>query len=110
MYKHILVPTDGSELSEQAVNYGVDLAKAVNANVTGITVSTPFHIFAVEPHVVTDTLRLVHGTHDCNVAANRLSYVKDVAAELVSVAMSYILSTSIPTEQLSTRRLPEDAT
>jgi nucleotide-binding universal stress UspA family protein len=32
MYKHILVPTDGSEFSEQAVNYGVALAKSTNAN------------------------------------------------------------------------------
>ena len=64
MYKHILIPTDGSELSEQAVSYGVDLAKGVNAKVTGITVSTPFHIFAVEPDAVTDTLELVYGTHE----------------------------------------------
>ena len=56
MYKHILIPTDGSDISEQAVNYGVALAKAVNAKVTGVTVSTPFHIVAVEPHMVTDTL------------------------------------------------------
>jgi nucleotide-binding universal stress UspA family protein len=42
MHKHILLPTDGSELSEHALNYGVALAKAVNAKVTGVTVSTPF--------------------------------------------------------------------
>ena len=31
MFKHILLPTDGSELSERAVAAGVDLAKAVGA-------------------------------------------------------------------------------
>ena len=56
LYKHILIPTDGSDLSEQAVNYGVALAKAVSAKVTAITVSTPFHIFAIEPHMVADTI------------------------------------------------------
>lgn len=56
MHTHILLPTDGSELSEQAVNYGVALAKAVNAKVTGVTVSTPFHFIALEPRVTTDTL------------------------------------------------------
>ena len=37
MYKHILIPTDGSDLSKDAVTYGMSLAKAVNAKVTGIT-------------------------------------------------------------------------
>jgi nucleotide-binding universal stress UspA family protein len=57
MHRHILLPTDGSELSEQAVNYGVTLAEVVSAKVTGLPVSTPFHILAVEPHMVTDTLK-----------------------------------------------------
>ncbi len=35
MYKHILLPTDGSELSERAVQSGIALAKALNAKVTG---------------------------------------------------------------------------
>jgi nucleotide-binding universal stress UspA family protein len=29
MYKHILIPTDGSELSLKAVQHGILLAKAV---------------------------------------------------------------------------------
>ena len=40
MYKHILIPTDGSELSNNAIHHGITLAKAVNAEVTGITVTT----------------------------------------------------------------------
>jgi nucleotide-binding universal stress UspA family protein len=46
MYRHILIPTDGSELSEKAVEYGVALAKSINARVTGLTVSAPFHAFS----------------------------------------------------------------
>ena len=37
MYKHIMIPTDGSELSDKAINAGVDFAKEVNARVTGFT-------------------------------------------------------------------------
>ena len=48
MYKHILIPTDGSELSQKAVDQGIGLAKALNGKVTAVTVSEPFHIFAVE--------------------------------------------------------------
>jgi nucleotide-binding universal stress UspA family protein len=55
MYKHILVPTDGSELSQKAIDHGIGLAKALNAKVTAVTVSEPFHVFAVEPGMVTDT-------------------------------------------------------
>src|SRR6516165_1441696 len=54
MYKHILIPTDGSELSKKAVDHGIELAKALNAKVTAVTVSEPFHIFAVEPAMLTD--------------------------------------------------------
>ena len=49
MYRHILIPTDGSELSKRAVQHGVDLAKSLGAQVTAMTVSTPFRIFAIEP-------------------------------------------------------------
>jgi len=38
MYKNILLPTDGSELSEKAIRNGVQLAKSLNAAVTGLYV------------------------------------------------------------------------
>jgi len=56
VHKHILMPTDGSELSQNAVDYGMALAKSVNAKVTVLTVSAPFRAFVVEPGLVTDTL------------------------------------------------------
>jgi nucleotide-binding universal stress UspA family protein len=42
MYKHILVATDGSELAGKALAYGIDLAKALNAELTAVTVSEPW--------------------------------------------------------------------
>jgi nucleotide-binding universal stress UspA family protein len=38
MYQHILIPTDGSELSERGVTHGLSLAKFVGAKVTIIIV------------------------------------------------------------------------
>lgn len=35
MFKHILIPTDGSELSERAIRAGIELAAATGARVTG---------------------------------------------------------------------------
>jgi nucleotide-binding universal stress UspA family protein len=55
MYKNILIPTDGSSLSASAIKQGVALAKSVGARVTGITVSAPFHTFALDPLMVSDT-------------------------------------------------------
>jgi len=55
VYKHILIPTDGSELSERAVREGIDLASVVNARVTLLTSSMPFHVFATDGMVLSDT-------------------------------------------------------
>jgi len=40
MYKHILIPTDGSELAGHAVTEGLSVAKATGAKVTFIVVET----------------------------------------------------------------------
>lgn len=42
MYKHILIPTDGSELSEKAIRSGVLLAKSLGAKITALTVMEPW--------------------------------------------------------------------
>ena len=53
MYKHILIPTDGSELSEAAMDHGIALAKALGAKVTAVTVTAPFHVSAFDHDFVT---------------------------------------------------------
>lgn len=61
MYKRILIPTDGSPLSEAAIRQGVALAKVLHASITGVSVTPPFHVMAaghamgVEPMIVTET-------------------------------------------------------
>lgn len=41
MYKHILIPTDGSALSRKAIAAGVKLAKLTGAKVTGLFAAPP---------------------------------------------------------------------
>src|SRR5215204_4904443 len=41
MYKHILLPTDGSPLARDAAQAGVKLAKALGARVTGFYAAPP---------------------------------------------------------------------
>src|SRR5664279_4828137 len=54
MYKHILLPTDGSDLSKAAMNHGI--AKATGARVTARVVSTALPSLVVEPSRVTGAL------------------------------------------------------
>ena len=71
MYKHILIPTDGSELSRRAVHEGVDFARSINAKVTFLTAMPPFKVFASDPLVVSDTPE-TYEQHARRVAAERL--------------------------------------
>jgi nucleotide-binding universal stress UspA family protein len=41
MFKHILIPTDGSKLSERAAKAGIDLAAALGARVTALYAAPP---------------------------------------------------------------------
>jgi nucleotide-binding universal stress UspA family protein len=47
MYRHILIPTDGSELAGHGVTNGLSLAKSVGAKVTVIIVEEPFDWLSV---------------------------------------------------------------
>lgn len=84
MYKHILIPTDGSPLSENAIRQGVALARAVGAKVTALTVSLPFHNFALDPMMVTDTPAQYE--NDCQALAEKALSVPSTEAGVVGVA------------------------
>jgi len=55
MFKHVLLPTDGSKLSDGAIRMGVQLAKTFGAKVTGIYVMPEFHIFTYKTEMLEDT-------------------------------------------------------
>ena len=64
MYRHLCVPTDGSELSDRAVEQALALAHSLRARVTALRVTTPYHVFAITPEQlmvgVVDYNRVVH--------------------------------------------------
>jgi nucleotide-binding universal stress UspA family protein len=51
MFKHILIPTDGSDLSKKAVKKGIEFAKTIKARITTIHVVPEFRIMADESFV-----------------------------------------------------------
>lgn len=82
MFKHLLLPTDGSPLSQSAVLKGVQLAAALGARVTGVHVSPRFHVLTYRP----DMLEASRNEYDRDslVHAERyLAFVSKTAAESV---------------------------
>ncbi|MDA3913014.1 universal stress protein [Oleiagrimonas sp.] len=65
MYKHILSPTDGSELSMHAVDVGVGLARTCDAKIHAIHVLAPF---AAMLHC-TEIAQIPEATHTAQVIA-----------------------------------------
>lgn len=54
MFKHLLVPTDGSPLSEAAIQMTVTLAAESGATVTGVHVIPEFHVLAYGTEMIAD--------------------------------------------------------
>lgn len=99
MFKHILIPTDGSDLSNIAAVNGVTFAKETNARITGLTVTVPYHYVAYEASQVNDTEE--QHVKDMKVLADRnLSVLKD-AAEKAGVECSLVhCSSEHPYEEI----------
>jgi nucleotide-binding universal stress UspA family protein len=56
MFKSILIPTDGSELSDKAISQGIALAKSIGAKAVGFCAIAPYHYVALEPEILADTV------------------------------------------------------
>jgi nucleotide-binding universal stress UspA family protein len=64
MYNHILIPTDGSPLSSDAVDRSLAFAKDAGAKVTVLMATEPFHIFAIVP----DQIAAMRGEYEREVS------------------------------------------
>lgn len=83
MFKHILIPTDGSDLLRKAVIYGMQLAKTLGARVTAITLTEPYHVASMDAVLVAETVE-EHEARVARVADRALEQVK-MAAEAAGV-------------------------
>lgn len=55
MFKHLLVPTDGSDASEAAIQKSIELAKILQAKVTGVHVIPEFRVLTYRTEMLEDT-------------------------------------------------------
>jgi nucleotide-binding universal stress UspA family protein len=88
MYKHILIATDGSEIAGKAVSHGVDLAKALGAKLSAVTVTEPY-----ETVVVVETMAMIlPGDYDkqSEVSANKILSTVTSAAQTAGIACNVI--------------------
>jgi nucleotide-binding universal stress UspA family protein len=78
MFKQILLPTDGSELSERAVLAGISFAKELGGEVVGLTVRPEFHTFTYKTEMLEET-EDEYLTGAERQAEKTLSFVSDAA-------------------------------
>jgi nucleotide-binding universal stress UspA family protein len=80
MFKHLLLPTDGSQLSEAAIHTGVQFAKSIHAKVTGFYAMPKFHMLTYQTEMLTDTK--TQFAKDCKAHAERfLAVVVETAKD-----------------------------
>ncbi|MGZ5278236.1 MAG: universal stress protein [Caldimonas sp.] len=80
MFKHLLLPTDGSPASNDAIRKGIQFAKSEQAQVTGIYVIPEFHVMTYRVDMVEDTK--AEFAKDTRVHADRyLGVVREAAGQ-----------------------------
>lgn len=84
MYKHILIPSDGSDLAEKAVINGIQFAKEIGAKATGVTVTEPFHLLTVAP----GQLEYTRAEYSKHCQAHAAKVLKTVSAAATGAGVS----------------------
>jgi nucleotide-binding universal stress UspA family protein len=80
MYKHILLPSDGSELSGQAVKEGIRFAKLVGARLTALHTTPQFYPSQMAAHAIVERAR-EHDARSKDSAKHALDPIEQAARE-----------------------------
>lgn len=92
MYKHILLPTDGSPLSESAIKNCVQFAKEIGAKITGFHAIPEFHVFTYQTEMLEDTKERF--LEDCRTHAKQYFAVLETAAKEAGVECDTVIAVS----------------
>lgn len=79
MYKHILLPTDGSAQSRAVARRGINLARAMDARVAGLHVASPFRATTYRTNVL-EEMRAEYEEESAGESARYLAFVSELAA------------------------------
>ena len=81
MFKKILIPTDGSDLSLIAIDKAIFFANEIDAQIIGVTVTEPFHLVSIDIVMVSDTIE-VFDRDTQQLAQKRLQRIKTKCDEM----------------------------
>lgn len=81
MFKHILLPTDGSAPSEECIRKCMAFAKESGAHVTGLHVTPEFHIVTYKTEMLEDTPEQFRKDSE-EMARKHLALIEDLARQL----------------------------
>jgi len=99
MFKHLLLPTDGSPLSARAIDQGVALARQLGAKVSMITVLEPLRAFNASSELLAD-VRESFEKNSREAADRTLQAAADQAAALGVQASTTVVTGSQPYRQI----------
>ena len=99
MYTHLLLPTDGSSLSNRAIDEGLALAREVGARVTVLTIVEPMRSYSASSEMVADVLAKFEATSREN-AEKVLQAAADKASALGVQADTTFANASSPHREI----------
>jgi nucleotide-binding universal stress UspA family protein len=99
MFKHILLPTDGSPASQAAIPKILAFAKSIGANVTAVHVMAQFHVFTTKTEMLEDTKEAFARDSRAH-AAHYLEAVETAAAEAGVACNAVSLTAEHPHEAI----------
>jgi nucleotide-binding universal stress UspA family protein len=100
MFKKILVPTDGSPLSEKAADAAVAFAASIDAKIVAISVADPYvpippiiEGIPLDPNFYDEDTRRIFESQPQQMAKKNVEYIKNIA-EVAGVACEIVTATS----------------
>ena len=106
MFKHILVPTDGSELSQQAITHAVAFAKETGARITAFYAKPDYQLGNIGDGLLNDLLspekfdeKADRHAHECLEDAHQACEAANVACNMVAIDSNTLYKAIIDTAE-----------
>lgn len=101
MYKNILVPTDGSALSQRSIRDAAKLANKLGASLTGFHVAPTYHIEVYTDYIPPDLVTpQQHAINAKKSAQRHLAFIAKVAAANGVRCSTYYVLSDLPADAI----------
>lgn len=102
MFKHILLPTDGSKLADRAIIHGINLAKSLGAKVTLLSVVPEFRMIADESFAMPMSMQVKqrYEKEATERAGKKLATISARIAKAGLQSAAVVVSSDLPYQQI----------